>query len=107
MYWITGVLGLILASAPYIFGYSNDTAALWTSLIVGGATIAVSLLEAARADKEQWEYWTAGILGLIAVISPFMFGFGGNASAMWTSIVVGVLIAVFAGSRLFTTGYKG
>ncbi len=104
MYWITGILGLILASAPYIFGYSNDTAALWTSLIVGGATIVVSLLEATRADREQWEYWAAGILGIVAVISPFMFGFGGNTNAMWTSVVVGILIAIFAGSRLFTTG---
>jgi hypothetical protein len=103
MYWITGTLGLILASAPYIFNYSNDTAALWTSLIVGGATLVVSLMEAARSDREQWEYWTAGILGLIAVISPFILGFGANTSAMWTSVIVGVLIALFAGSRLYST----
>lgn len=104
MYWITGILGLILAVSPYIFGYSNDATALWTSLIVGGATIVVSLLEATRADREQWEYWVAGILGLFAVIAPFILGFGANASAMWTSVVIGVLIAIFAGSRLFTTG---
>jgi hypothetical protein len=104
MYWTTGILGLILTIAPFIFGYSNDSAALWTSFIVGGATIVVSLIEAARADKEQWEYWAAGILGLIAIIAPFIFGFGTNISAMWTSLVIGALIAIFAGSRLFTTG---
>lgn len=103
MYWITGILGLILAVSPFIFGYSNDMAALWTSMLVGGATIVVSLLEATRADREQWEYWVAGILGFIAVIAPFIFGFGTNTNAMWTSVVIGVLIAVFAGSRLFTT----
>lgn len=104
MYWITGILGLILAISPYMFGYSNDAAALWTSLIVGGATIVVSLLEATRADRDQWEYWVAGILGLFAVIAPFILGFGGNTSAMWTTVVIGILIAIFAGSRLFTTG---
>ena len=104
MYWITGILGLILAVAPFIFGYSADTGALWTSLIVGGATIIVSILEGAQADKERWEYWAAGILGLIAILSPFIFGFGTNTNAMWSSIVLGVLIAIFAGSRLFTTG---
>lgn len=104
MYWITGILGLILALAPFLFGYSGDSAALWTSVLVGGATIIVSLIEGARADKEQWEYWAAGILGLIAIIAPFIFGFGTNTSAMWTSLVIGALIVIFAGSRLFTTG---
>lgn len=103
MYWITGVLGLILAVAPFIFGYTDNSAALWTSVLVGGATIIVSIMEGVQADR-RWEYWAAGILGLIAIISPFIFGFGGNTTAMWTTVVLGVLIALFAGSRLFMTG---
>jgi len=104
MYWVTGVLGLILAVAPWIFGYSGNTIALWTSLIVGVATIVVSIIEGAEADRQQWEYWAAGILGLVAIIAPFILGFSGYTSATWSSVVMGVLIALFAGSRLFTTG---
>lgn len=89
--------------SPYLFGYANDNAALWTSLLIGGATIVVSFIEGAQADRQQWEYWAMGILGLVAVIAPFLFGFGGNTNATWTSIIVGILIAVFAGSRLFMT----
>jgi bacteriorhodopsin len=104
MYWVTGILGLILGAAPWMFGYSTNMVALWTSLIVGAATIIVSIVEAAQADRQQWEYWTAGVLGLIAIIAPFVFGFGNYANAMWSSVVLGILIAIFAGSRAFTLG---
>jgi hypothetical protein len=102
MYWVTGILGLILAVAPYMFGYSTNPAALWTSVLVGGATIVVSIIEGAQADRQPWEYWAAVILGIIAVVAPFVLGFRA-ASATWSSVILGVLIAFFAASRL-TTG---
>ncbi len=103
MYWATGILGLLFAIAPFILGYSNNTAALWASLLIGGATIVVSWIEGARRDRERWEYWTAIVLGVVAVIAPFLFGYNRSPSALWSSVVAGILIAVFAGSRLFTT----
>jgi len=103
MYWITGILGLAFVLAPYVLGYSNITAALWTSILIGGATIVVSWIEGAQRDREQWEYWTAAVLGVVAIVAPFIFGFGEQAAATWTSVVVGGLIALFAGSKL-TTG---
>lgn len=103
MYWMTGILGLALAVAPFVLGYSNNVAALWTSLLIGGATIIASGIEWAQADKEKWEYWIVAIFGLVAIASPFLFGFGGHATAMWTSVVVGILMALFAGSRLTAT----
>ena len=38
MYWLTGVLGLILVVAPFIMGYTENLAALWTSIILGKTT---------------------------------------------------------------------
>ena len=104
MYWITGILGLIFIVAPFVFGYSTDSVALWTSLVVGALTLVVSIIEGAQADRQQWEYWTAGILGIIAIFAPFALGFSTFTQATWSSIVLGVLIAVFAGSRVFTMG---
>jgi hypothetical protein len=104
MYWVTGILGLLLALAPFMFGYSNNAVAMWTSLFIGGATMVVSIVEGVQADREKWEYWAALALGLIAVVSPFVLGFGEITTAMWSTVVLGVLIAVFAGSRL-TTGH--
>jgi len=104
MYWVTGLLGLILAAAPWAFGYSDNMVALWTSLIVGAATIVVSILEAAQSDRAQWEYWAAGILGVVAIFAPFVFGYGNIANAMWSTVILGVLIAAFAGTRALSTG---
>lgn len=104
MYWATGILGLVLAAAPWLFGYSDNTSALWTSLLIGGATIVVSWIEGAKEGREAWEYWIAAILGLVAIAAPFALGFGGLTMAMWTSVIAGALIAVFAGAKLFGTG---
>ena len=103
MYWLTGILGMVLVFAPFILGFANNAAALWTSLIVGMATIILSWMEGVEEDSESWEYWIAGVLGLVAIAAPFVFGFSAHAVAMWTSVVVGVLIAILAGSKL-TTG---
>lgn len=106
MYWTTGILGLALAVAPFVLSYSDNTAALWTSVLVGGATIVVSLIEGLQADREQWEYWIAGILGVVAIAAPFALDFSNHATAVWTTVIAGTLIALFAGSRL-TAGRWG
>lgn len=103
MYWMTGILGLILVMAPFVFGYSSNAPALWSSILVGLATIVISWIEGAKHDKESWEYWTAGTLGVIAVSAPFVLGFGSVTAALWTSVVIGVLIALFAGTKLSMT----
>ena len=100
MYWITGILGLALGMAPFLFGYSNNQAALWTSLLIGGATLVVSWAEGIQHDRESWEYWTAITLGIVAIVAPFIFGFVQHATAMWTTIIVGALITLFAGTKL-------
>lgn len=100
MYWMTGILGFILMIAPFMFGYSDNAVALWASVLVGLATLVFSWIEGAQHDKETWEYWTVGVLGILAVFAPFVLGFGYLSAALWTSVVVGVLIVLFAGTKL-------
>jgi len=102
MYWITGVLGVFLMVAPYLFGYADNAAAYWTSLLAGGIVAVASIWEGMETRKANWEYWVAAIVGIFAIVAPFIFGFGTHATAMWTSVIVGVLIAMFAGSKLWT-----
>lgn len=101
MYWITGILGLALAVAPFVLGYSNHTGALWTSVILGVVVILVSAYEAADRNKAKWEYWIAGLAGLVAIIAPFVLGFSAMTTAMWTTIVLGVLMLLLAGYEVF------
>lgn len=103
MYWITGLVGLASIVAPFILGYSDNVAALWTNLIIGAALVVASVMEGAARDLDNREYWAAGLLGLVAIIAPFVFGFSDHANAMWTSVVVGVVAVVAASAKLVTT----
>ncbi len=102
MYWLTGIVGFILLIAPFVFSYTSNTPALWASILIGGATIVVSFIEGVENVKQTWEYWTAEVLGVLAIIAPFLLGFTTHATAMWTSIVSGLLLIFFAGSKLFS-----
>lgn len=106
MYLITGILGLAFAIAPFLFGYQGNTVAMYSSIILGSLVVLASAVEFFQEDKEMWEYWVAGILGIVAIAAPFVLNFSNHTNAMWTSVIAGALIAVFAGSR-FVTGQQG
>ncbi len=101
MYWLTGMLGLAFVVAPFIFGYSGNSVALWTSMILGGSVMLMSLVESAEDNKGIWEYWVTGLVGLGAVVAPFVLGFGNVATAMWISVAIGLLLSLIAGSKLY------
>lgn len=102
MFWITGILGFLLMVAPYVLGYADNSAAFWTSGILGLVTLGVSVLEWVRRGSERWEYWIAALAGITAVSAPFLFGFGEVTQALWTSIGIGVLLTIFAGTEIFS-----
>jgi hypothetical protein len=104
MYWITGLGGFFLMVAPYLFGYADNPAAMWTSVGSGFVVLVVSIWEGMESKKANWEYWVAGIAGLFAVVAPFIFGFGSVSSAMWTTVIAGAVIAILAGSKIWVGG---
>lgn len=101
MYWITGILGLAFAAAPFLFGYADNSIALWTSLIIGGGVLLTSLAEGVQDNKGKWEYLVSALVGLGAVAAPFVLGFGSVTTAMWTSVGIGLLLTLIAGSKLY------
>lgn len=92
MNWATGVFGVALFLAPFVFGYSGTPWALWISLIMGAV---VAILGFARSYK------AAAILGLITFVSPWVFGFGGVPGALWSCLILGSGVAILAGYRGF------
>lgn len=100
MYLLTGLLGLALVVAPYLFEYSGNMAALWSSLIIGAVLVVSSVLEGMAADRERWEYWVAGSAGVAALLAPFALGFSALTQAAWTLVIVGVAAIVVAWSKL-------
>lgn len=100
MYLLTGFLGLVAIVAPYIFGYSLDTTALWTSLIVGAILVIASVFEGIAADRERWEYWVVGAAGVGAILAPFVLGFSAITSALWTLVIIGIVTVLAAWTKL-------
>jgi len=101
MYWITGILGLALIVAPFVLGYSTNATALWSSLILCAAIAIVSAYKARVHDVENWEYWLAGILGLAAVLAPYVLGFSVLGTALWAMLILGAAGAVLSSNEVF------
>ncbi len=96
MYWITGILGILLIIAPFALGYSSDMPALWSDVVLGLAVLIVSAIKGLIPDTTRWEYVIAGIGGLLAIVAPFVLKFSVLATALWASIVLGVVVLVLA-----------
>ena len=103
MYWVTGILGLALMVAPFLLGYTSNPTAFWTSLITGLVILAVSTYKAITHDQARWEYMVATVVGLLAVFAPFVLGFGSLTIAVWALVILGGLVAIFAGFEGFFT----
>lgn len=104
MYWLTGVLGLVLILAPFGFGYSANATALWSSVILGAVVALASGYRAVARGMAIWEYWVAGIAGLLAVVAPFVLGFSAQATALEASIVLGAFVAILSATQVFGRG---
>lgn len=101
MYWLTGILGIAMAIAPYLLGYHDHTMAMWTSVVLGIVVAVVSIWEAMDVKHAKWEWWVVGIAGVLAVLAPFVFGFNTLTMALWTFVVLGFLAVILAGYEVF------
>lgn len=102
MYWLTGILGVFLVIAPFVLGYADNMLALWSSIVLGAVVFLVSLIKAFIHDTGQWEYWVAGIAGLLAIAAPFALGFRANPRPLEASVILGVVMLVVTGYQLLT-----
>ncbi len=101
MHWIISLLGDLLLIAPFILGFSANTPALWTCIVLGVVVTLSAGYKAVAKDEAKWEVVVAGIAGVLAVLAPFILGYSSNATAMWTSIILGLVVAVLAGWDYF------
>jgi hypothetical protein len=93
------VLGAILFVSPWIFGFEAGTAS--ENAVIVGIVIAV-LAIAALAAFAVWEEWLNLVVGLWAVISPWVLGFQGT-TAMTVHVVIGIAVAALAGIEIWMT----
>ncbi|MCZ7542119.1 MAG: SPW repeat protein [Anaerolineae bacterium] len=99
MFWLTGLLGVLLILAPFVLNYRDDANAQWSHIILGAVILIVSIIEAVDQSTSNWEYWAAGLGGVVAILAPFLFNFrsADQATQMWTSIILGALLVIVSG----------
>jgi len=96
---INAVLAAILFVSPWIFGFSEVQAASWNAWICGPAVAILAL--AAIKELQEWEEWANVVLGLWAAAAPWLLGFAGIATALWTHVGLGLAIAILAAVELW------
>jgi uncharacterized membrane protein HdeD (DUF308 family) len=92
---------LALAIAPFVFGYTNHTYALWASIVLGVVALATSAYKIFMNAESNWEGWIIGVTGILAIAAPFVFGFSTLVAAMWAFIVIGAILFLLAVYELF------
>jgi SPW repeat len=92
------ILGAILFVSPWMFGF--DAAKASGNAHIAGIVIAV-LAIAALAAFAIWEEWLNLVVGLWALVSPWVLGFEGTTSAMRVHVVIGAAVAILAAIELW------
>lgn len=95
--WANLAVAGLLVVAPFFLVFVNITAAAWNAWIV--ALVIAGLAIAAILRYAEWEEWINALLGLWLLVSPWILGFTEVPAALWTHVVLGVFVALFAAWR--------
>jgi len=105
------IVGVALIAAPWIFQFSDNTAATVIPIVLGIGLIAYSLF----TDYELgvWKVAPMAVHNLIDVVagtflalSPWLFGFADESANVWVPHLVVGLAAVFLGLATVQSGYS-
>ena len=96
------VVGAVLIVGPWIFQYSDSTAATTISIVLGIGLIAYSLLT--NYELGVWKVAPMAVHNLIDIVagallaaSPWLFGFADDGTQFWLPFVVIGVAAIFLG----------
>jgi hypothetical protein len=103
------IVGAVLIAAPWIFQFSEDTAATAISVVLGIGLIAYSLFT--NYELGIWKVAPMAVHNLIDIVagavlalSPWLFGFADEGANYWVPFVVIGVAAIFLG---LTTKQRG
>ena len=105
------IVGAALIAAPWIFQFSENTAATIVPIVLGIGLIAYSLF----TDYELGVWKVAPMAvhnlidiaaGTVLVASPFIFGFADESANVWAPHVVVGLAAIFLGLTTVQRGFS-
>lgn len=97
--WAALCMGVLLFFTPWFFQFAGPSVAAWNAWIGGGLVVALTIMALQRFA--EWEEWMVGVLGIWLVLSPWLLGFAEMSAATWSAVVLGALIAISSGWRVF------
>lgn len=100
--WCNMVLGLLLALSPWLLRFTGLEGATLNAVIIGGLVCALSALALTLLDR--WEAYISGLLGVWAMLSPWLLGFTAHDAAMLAHIGLGGLVVVVAVIEVWQSG---
>ncbi|OAB40562.1 hypothetical protein PMSD_01260 [Paenibacillus macquariensis subsp. defensor] len=98
MKWRNGlaaIIGIWFIISPWIFDYSDQKEALWTSVIVGAVLLIVSGWALCQEDSSGWavwQTWVSLLAGIWFVIHPYVFSL--DSETMWTTVILGAVTII-------------
>jgi hypothetical protein len=106
------IVGVALIAAPWIFRFSEDTAATVVPIVLGIGLIAYSLFT--NYELGVWKVVPMAVhnlfdigAGAFLALSPWIFGFADEGTNVWLPHVVVGLAAIFLGlATKQSAGYR-
>lgn len=96
-YWedtLNLLLGAVLFVSPSLLGFVSELTAATNAYIVGA--ILAAMAAAALFAYQAWEEWVSGALGIWLIVSPWVLGFSGHSTALFTHMIIGIGAVVLA-----------
>ncbi len=92
--WANLVLAVCLFLSPWVIGFATEAAPTWNAWIAG--IVLGALAVATLSAFAEWEEWANMVIGLWLIVSPWLLGFMANVNAMWTHVILGLLVAAIS-----------
>lgn len=88
------ILGLWLIASPWVLKYQTETYAMWSAVGLGilVAATAITALFRVRA----WEECSNVVLGLAAIVSPWILRFSESNVPTANTVIIGIVVAALA-----------
>ena len=91
------IVAIILIVAPFVLGFADGSAAQWVPIIIGVATIGMSLLTryelgAVKVIPMLGHLSIDGVAGLVLLASPWIFGFADRI--WWPHVLFGAMYVI-------------
>jgi hypothetical protein len=97
------LIGIWLIISPFVVMAFNQLMNMRANNVIIGILVGlVALFRASNSARAQWS-WANVVLGVWLIISPFALGVSSNVTVVWHNVIAGIVVALLAWSRAFST----